>query len=94
MSALLAVSEGPQSQFRYCWWYRSRYATDFDNSETAAPVIRAQLGSMLGSLIVAAKYEIDNHNYILKYRNLTCPVFGCLGPIGREERQDATFDTP
>ena len=27
--ALLAVSKGPQSQFRYYWWYRSRRSTDF-----------------------------------------------------------------
>ena len=33
--AVLAVSKGPQSQFRYCWWYRSSHGTDFDISEIA-----------------------------------------------------------
>ena len=26
---ILAVWKGPQSQFRYCWWYRSSPGTDF-----------------------------------------------------------------
>ena len=34
----LAVSKGPQGQFRYCWWSRSSHSTDFDISEIASPV--------------------------------------------------------
>ena len=37
--AVLAVSKGLQSQFRYCLWHRSSYSTDFDMSEIASPVI-------------------------------------------------------
>ena len=37
--AALAVSKGPQSQLRYCWWYRSSHSTDFDISEIASPVL-------------------------------------------------------
>ena len=36
--ALLAVSKWPQSQFQYCWWYRSSRGSDFDISEIAGPV--------------------------------------------------------
>ena len=34
--ALFAVSMPPQSQSRYCWWYRSSHGTDSDISEIAA----------------------------------------------------------
>ena len=37
--AILAVSKGPQSQSRYCWWYRSNFSTDFDISDIAGPVL-------------------------------------------------------
>ena len=30
--AVLAVSKGPQSQLRYCGWYRSSHCTNFDMS--------------------------------------------------------------
>ena len=36
--AIWTVSKGPQSQFRYCLWYRSSHGTDFDISEIASPV--------------------------------------------------------
>ena len=36
--AILAVVKGPQSQTRYCSWYRSSHGTDFDISEIAIPV--------------------------------------------------------
>ena len=44
--AILAVSKGPQSQFRYCWWYRKSHGIDFDVSEIAGPVwaFKKQLG--------------------------------------------------
>ena len=37
---MLAVSKGPQGQFRYGWWSSSTsssHGTDFDHSETASP---------------------------------------------------------
>ena len=36
MPAILAVSKGPQSQFRYCSWCRSNHGTDFDVYEIAS----------------------------------------------------------
>ena len=41
---ILAVSKGPQSQFRYCRWYRSSHGTDFDISETADLVLWSMFG--------------------------------------------------
>ena len=35
--AILAVLKAPQSQFRYCLWYRSSHGTNFDISEIASP---------------------------------------------------------
>ena len=35
--AILALSKGPQSQLRYCWWYS--HGTDFDSSEIASPEV-------------------------------------------------------
>ena len=36
----MAVSKGPQSQFRYCWWRRSSHGTDSEISEIADPASR------------------------------------------------------
>ena len=41
LAFFLAVSKGPQRQFRYCWWYRSSHGTDFDVSEMLSPAICA-----------------------------------------------------
>ena len=35
----MAVSKGPQSQFRYCWWYRRFHGTDFEISGIAGLVL-------------------------------------------------------
>ena len=40
--AVLAVSKGPQSQFRYCWWHGGSHGTDFDISEIANPVVTVE----------------------------------------------------
>ena len=34
----LAVSKGPQSRVRYCWWYRSSHSTDLGTSSIATLV--------------------------------------------------------
>ena len=39
---IFVVSKGPQSQFRHCWWCRSRHGTDFDISEIADPVVNME----------------------------------------------------
>ena len=46
--AIWAVSKGPQSQFRYCRWYKGRYGTDFDNSEIASPFWGERAGKLQG----------------------------------------------
>ena len=38
--AILAVSKGPRSQFKYCLWSRSSHGTDFDIAGVASPVLR------------------------------------------------------
>ena len=41
---MLAVSKGPQSQFRYSLWYRSSHGTDLNSSEIVSPVLQVCLG--------------------------------------------------
>ena len=40
-----------QSQFRYCWWYRGSYATDFDISEIANPVLVGSVGCSVTTIL-------------------------------------------
>ena len=44
---IVAVSKGPQSQFRYCWWYTSSHSTESDISEKASPGFPRSLGKLL-----------------------------------------------
>ena len=47
-SYILVGSKWPQSQFRYCWWYRGSQSSDFDISE------KREVGIQDGSVVYAS----------------------------------------
>ena len=53
--AIVAVSKGPHSQFRYCWWYRSSHGTDLDVSEIASPEVCRFCAARLAIRLLSAE---------------------------------------
>ena len=65
--AILAVSKGPQSQFRY--WYGSNYG-NFDISEMAGPVLP---GLICGGSLWANKRSLDGLYTMRHGGSIRCP---------------------